>query len=44
MRDCYVKKKAELIKTSKAKDFGNFAVDKKQHKPMDDKNINEVGF
>ena len=42
MRDCQVKKKSEMIETSEAKEFRNFAADEEQHEPMDDESIKEV--
>ena len=44
MRDCQVKKKAEMIKMSQAKEFGNFAADEEQYEPTDDESAKEVGF
>ena len=47
MRDCKVKKKAEMIKASersKAKEFGNYAADDEECEPTDDESIEEVGF
>ena len=44
MRDYQVKKKAKMIKTSEAKEFGNFATDEEQYKPTDDESIKEVEF
>ena len=46
MRDCKVKKKAEMIKASErfeAKEFGNFAADE-EYEPTDEESIKEVGF
>ena len=44
MRDCQVKKKAELLKMSEAKEFGKNAADEEQYKSTDDESIKEVGF
>ena len=44
MRDCQVKKKAELVKVSEAKEFGKFAVDDEQYESTDDESTKEVGF
>ena len=44
MRDCQVKKKAELLKMSEAKEFGKFAADEEQYESTDDESIKEIGF
>ena len=44
MRDCQVKKEAKTIKTSEAKEFGNFADNEEQYKPTDDGRIKELDF
>ena len=47
MRDCQVNKKAKMIKTSKAKEFGKVAADKGIVRTTDDESITgskEVGF
>jgi len=38
-----VKKKAEMVKLSEAKEFGNFAADE-EYEPTDEESIKEVGF
>ena len=38
-----VKKKAEMVKLSEAKEFGNFAADE-EYEPTDDESNREVGF
>ena len=44
MRDCQVKKKAEMIKTLKAKEIGYFGADKEKYKPTDDESIKKIGL
>ena len=44
IRDCQVKKRANMIKTSVAKKIENFATDEEQYEPTDDEHIKEVGF
>ena len=44
MRDCQVKKRAGMIKTSKAKEFEKFTADEEHYKPTGGKSIREVGF
>ena len=44
MRNCQVKKKAELLKMSEAKEFGKFAVDEEEYEPTDDESIKEIAF
>ena len=46
MRDCKVKKKAEIVKVSErpeAKEFENFAASD-GYEPTDDESIKEIGF
>ena len=47
MRDCKVKKKADMItasERSEAKEFENVAADDEKYEPTNDESIKEVGF